>query len=135
MAKLKQPAETPAAQPPAISENQPPAEKSKGGAPKGNKNAARPFYHSVRRALARYGDGDMRKGLDLVTSKLVGAALKNTKHAVRSQLAIRDTLDGKLAEQEAAPVGEGQVFVGMQVVVAPGATVNVQVNEKGAKDA
>lgn len=32
--------------------------------------------------------------------------------------------------------GAGQVFVGMQVVVAPGATLNVQqqVNEKGTKD-
>lgn len=71
-------------------------QRSKGGAPLGNDNAAKgnEFRHAVRRALARAG-GTVDKGLDKLCDQLVVAATAGEQWAMQM---VADRLDGKAAQ-------------------------------------
>lgn len=128
MARAAKAQQLPAEQP----ADQPVAPISK-GAPLGNNNRQRPYYFSMRRALARAGNGDMRKGLDKLTSKVVKTAMnERSEDFMRAQVVVRDTLDGKPRSQaEQEPIAPGGGFVGLAITVAGQA--NIQVNTGGKR--
>lgn len=78
-----------------------------GGAPEGNKNAAKAkqFYDGLRRALARSGktvDG----GLNKVCDQLVSAALEGQQWAIKE---IADRFDGKPAQTNILEGGQNPI--------------------------
>lgn len=68
------------------------------GAPIGNDNAARgnEWHLAIKRALARRGEGDYRKGLDKLAEKVVDAAEEGDTKAWQD---IADRFDGKPKQQ------------------------------------
>jgi hypothetical protein len=74
-----------------------------GGAPAGNKNAAKAklWEQAIKRAIARKANGDISHGLDSLADKLIAAADAGDQWALKE---IGDRLDGKPAQ---AITGEG----------------------------
>lgn len=80
------------------------------GAPKGNTNAVKgnEWHLAIKRALARRGEGDYRKGLDKLAEKVVDAAEEGDSKAWQD---IADRFDGKpkqaveLSENPENPIG------------------------------
>lgn len=66
----------------------------KAGPPLGNDNAARgnEWHLAIKRALARKGEGDYRRGLDKLADKVVEAAASGDGRAWQD---IADRFDGK----------------------------------------
>lgn len=79
------------------------------GAQVGNENSAKgkDWHLAVKRALARRGEGDYRKGLDKIAEKVVQAAVDGDRAAWQD---IADRFDGKakqaveLSENPDAPL-------------------------------
>lgn len=67
------------------------------GAQPGNENAAkgREWTQAIKRALARRGEGDYRRGLDLLADKLVRAAETDESAWQKAIEAIGDRVEGK----------------------------------------
>jgi len=76
-----------------------------GGAPEGNENSAKgkDWRLAIKRALARRGEGDYRRGLDDVATKVVEMAAAGDTQAWKE---IGDRFDGK-ATQGVELTGEG----------------------------
>lgn len=74
------------------------------GAQPGNKNAAKAkaWEGAIKRAIARFAQGDLSAGLDTLASKLVNAASNGDQWALKE---VGDRLDGKPAQ---AIVGGGE---------------------------
>lgn len=71
---------------------------NQGGAPEGNNNSAKgkEWHQAIKRALARRGEGDYRKGLDRIATKIVEAAEEGDSKAWQD---IADRFDGKPKQQ------------------------------------
>lgn len=67
------------------------------GAPLGNQNArkGREWEQAIKRALARIGEGDFRRGLDRLADKLVKAAETDESAFLRAIETVGDRIDGK----------------------------------------
>ncbi len=71
--------------------------KNKGGAPKGNKNAAKnkPWQDAINRALARYGEGSKDGGLNKLADKLLIKCADGDLSALKE---LGDRIEGKPAQ-------------------------------------
>lgn len=71
--------------------------KNKGGAPKGNKNAAKskPWQDAINRALARYGNGDKDGGLNRLADELIKKCEEGDLSALKE---LGDRIEGKAAQ-------------------------------------
>lgn len=67
----------------------------KRGGQRGNKNAShdKPWTAALRRALARYGKGDLRHGLDKIADRVVSMAADEGELDAILEIAVR--LEGK----------------------------------------
>lgn len=83
---------------------------SQGGAPFGNNNAAKgnEWHLAIKRALARRGEGDYRKGLDKLAEKVVEAAEEGDTKAWQD---IADRFDGKPKQQTEITGADGKDLI------------------------
>lgn len=77
------------------------------GAQPGNENSAkgREWTQAIKRALARRGEGDYRRGLDILADKLVKAAESDDTAYLKAIETVGDRLEGKPG-QSVAVTGE-----------------------------
>ena len=89
------------------------------GAPEGNENSAKgkDWKLAIKRALARRGDGDYRKGLDLVASKVVEQAEAGDVQAWKE---VGDRFDGKSIQGVEVGGPDGTPFQVIKRVVVNG---------------
>ena len=64
-------------------------------------NAAkgREWTQAIKRALSRRGEGDYRKGLDVLADKLVKAAESDESAFLKAIEAVGDRMEGKVKQQ------------------------------------
>lgn len=67
------------------------------GAPEGNENSAKgkDWTLAIKRALARRGEGDYRRGLDVLADRLIKAAESDDNAYLRAIEAVGDRMEGK----------------------------------------
>lgn len=81
---------------------------STGGAPLGNNNRVKgdEWTQAIKRALARRGGGDYRKGLDILASRLVKTAEEDDVAYMKAIESVGDRIEGKVS-QSVEHTGEG----------------------------
>lgn len=88
------------------------------GAQPGNENAAkgREWTQAIKRALARRGEGDYRRGLDILADKLVKAAETDESAFMKAIEAVGDRIEGK-PKQTTELTGENGGAVKLEQIV------------------
>lgn len=90
------------------------------GAQPGNTNSAKgkEWTQAIKRALARRGEGDYRKGLDILADRLIKAAETDDAAYLKAIEAVGDRMEGKPSQSVAVTGEDGAPFV-TRIELAP----------------